>query len=201
MHADPKQLERPPWSALTTTHSDFALGNDLARRYQPDIAPMAAIREVSDTCLQAMAALMSPGEVVGLFDAEAVSAGGELVAIAHKTVEQMVNEQGRAAPFCEEYVRSYSGRRTRNDAAYGIDKARAVFSAHDCARLLYRHQMRREVGGDGGRTDEVRWLHRNFRGVYPSRSLQAWSRVVTCWCVDAKHHLTRRNAVFTYLQR
>jgi hypothetical protein len=55
MHADPKQLERPPWSALTTTHSDFALGNDLARRYQPDIAPMAAIREVSDTCLRAMA--------------------------------------------------------------------------------------------------------------------------------------------------
>jgi GNAT superfamily N-acetyltransferase len=104
MHADPKQLERPPWSALTTTHSDFALGNDLARRYQPDIAPMAAIREVSDTCLRAMAALMSPGEVVGLFDAEAVSVGGKLVAIAHKTVEQMVNEQGRAAPFCEEYV-------------------------------------------------------------------------------------------------
>ena len=104
MHADPKQLERPPWSALTTTHSDFALGNDLARRYRPAIAPMAAIREVSDTCLQAMAALMSPGEVVGLFDAEAISARGELRVIAHKTVEQMVNEQGRAAPFCEEYV-------------------------------------------------------------------------------------------------
>jgi len=48
---------------------------------------MAAIREVSDTCLQAMAALMSPGEIVGLFDAEAVFAEGELVAIAHKTVD------------------------------------------------------------------------------------------------------------------
>jgi GNAT superfamily N-acetyltransferase len=104
MRADPKQLERPPWSALTTTHSDFALGNDLAKRYRPAIAPMAAIREVSDTCLQAMAALMSPGEVVGLFDAEAISARGELRVIAHKTVEQMVSEQCRAAPSCEEYV-------------------------------------------------------------------------------------------------
>jgi len=104
MRADPKQLERPSWSALTTTHSDFALGNDLARRYRPDIAPMAAIREVSTTCLQAMAALMNPGEVVGLFDAEAISARGELLAIGHKKVEQMVSERGTAAPLCQEYV-------------------------------------------------------------------------------------------------
>ena len=42
MGPDPKQLERPIWSALTTTHASFALGNDLARRYPPDISPMAA---------------------------------------------------------------------------------------------------------------------------------------------------------------
>src|SRR4029077_6128150 len=29
----PKLLERPPWSALTTMHANFALGGDLARRY------------------------------------------------------------------------------------------------------------------------------------------------------------------------
>ena len=43
---DPRQLERPPWSALTTTHSGFALRNDLACRYRPEIAPMAGVREV-----------------------------------------------------------------------------------------------------------------------------------------------------------
>ena len=43
MGPDPKQLERPIWSALTTTHASFALGNDLARRYPPDISPMAAV--------------------------------------------------------------------------------------------------------------------------------------------------------------
>jgi DNA replication protein DnaC len=55
----PRQLERPPWSALTTTHSAFALRNDLACRYRPDIAPMAGVREVSEACLEAFAALMA----------------------------------------------------------------------------------------------------------------------------------------------
>ncbi len=90
MDADPKQLERPPWSALTTTHACFALGNELARRYRPDIAPMAAVRDVSDACLQALASLMAPGDLVGLFNAKPVPASGDLDVIAQKTVEQMV---------------------------------------------------------------------------------------------------------------
>lgn len=97
MNADPKQLEQPPWSALTTTHSVFALGNDLARRYPPDIAPMAAVREVSDVCLQALASLMAPGDVVGLFGAKPAPAGGDLDIITQKAVEQMVCERRAAA--------------------------------------------------------------------------------------------------------
>jgi ribosomal protein S18 acetylase RimI-like enzyme len=104
MGADPKQLERPPWSALTTTHSSFALGNDLARRYQPEVAPMAALREVSDACMQALTGLMKPGEVVGLFSAEPVSANRDLNVIAHKTVEQMVFEGTKAPPVADAYV-------------------------------------------------------------------------------------------------
>jgi hypothetical protein len=89
MSAD-ELLERPPWSALTTTQAGFALGNDLARRYPPDIAPMAAIREISQASLQALAALMKPGDVVGLFSAKPVSDGRELAVINRKDVEQMV---------------------------------------------------------------------------------------------------------------
>jgi ribosomal protein S18 acetylase RimI-like enzyme len=90
MRADPKQLERPPWSALTATHSSFALGNDLARRYQPAVAPMAAIRDVSEECLLALQAIMEPGDIVGLFGAEPVAAIDALKVIANMTVEQMV---------------------------------------------------------------------------------------------------------------
>jgi ribosomal protein S18 acetylase RimI-like enzyme len=97
---DPKQLEQPIWSALTTTHASFALGNDLARRYPPDISPMAAVRQVSeDPCLQSLTKLLAPGDVVGLFSTEQVPADRNLAVIAQKVVDQMVYERGEAAPI------------------------------------------------------------------------------------------------------
>jgi len=98
MRADPMQLERPPWSALTTTHTRFALGNDLARRYPPDVAPMAAIRDVTEECLGALSVLMQPGDLVGLFDAKPVAGTKDLGVIAHKTIEQMVYEGSTPMP-------------------------------------------------------------------------------------------------------
>ena len=98
MGPDPKQLERPIWSALTTTHASFALGNDLARRYPPDISPMAAVRDVSqDPCLQSLTKLLAPGDVVGLFSTEQVPADRNLAVIAQKVIDQMVYERGEAA--------------------------------------------------------------------------------------------------------
>lgn len=90
MRFEPNPLEQPPWSALTTTHAAFSFGNDLARRYRPEFAPMAGVREVSGRCLEALHALMQPGEVVGLFAAEPVAAGNGLDVIDRKSVEQMV---------------------------------------------------------------------------------------------------------------
>jgi ribosomal protein S18 acetylase RimI-like enzyme len=103
--ADSKQLEQPPWSALTTTHAAFALGNALARRYPPDIAPMAGIRDVSSACLDALAALMKPDDVVGLFSTEPVPANGDLVVVGHKMIEQMVYERGEIAATTGEHVK------------------------------------------------------------------------------------------------
>ena len=152
MSADPKQLERPPWSALTMTHSVFAFGNELARRYPPDIAPMAAIREISDACLHALTALMKPSDVVGLFSARPVPASRDLVVIAHKMVEQMVYEWSEAAPHHRRVCESYPSRRPRDDAPRGIDETGAVLRADDCARILYWHPQRGAIGGNGGRT-------------------------------------------------
>jgi predicted GNAT family acetyltransferase len=92
MLPDRSQLERPPWSALTTTHARFALGDDLARRYPPALAPMAAVRDGSPECLEALHALMKPGDVVGLFGAAPVAAAGSLKILVVKTVEQLVHE-------------------------------------------------------------------------------------------------------------
>jgi len=90
MRADPKQLEYPPWSALTTTHARFALGNGMARRYPRDVALMAAVSEVSDRSLQALRALMQPGDVVGLFGVDPVAGTEVLDMIDNKPLAQMV---------------------------------------------------------------------------------------------------------------
>src|SRR5690348_15936896 len=50
---------------------------------------MAGVREISDACLNAVAALMSPGDVVGFFGLEPVSEAGDLLVLAHKQIYQM----------------------------------------------------------------------------------------------------------------
>jgi predicted GNAT family acetyltransferase len=94
-----KLLESPPWSALTTTHSAFAVGIDLARRYPPEIAPMAGVREISGSALDALAALMAPADVVGVFGPKPIMEAAPLAVIAHKSIQQMTYE-GQEGSSC-----------------------------------------------------------------------------------------------------
>jgi predicted GNAT family acetyltransferase len=84
---------------LTTVHSDFALGNDLARRYPPAIAPMAGLCEVSDEAMDALAALMDPGDVVGLFGQEPVSEAQGLLVVGQKHIAQMTCDRPDDSPL------------------------------------------------------------------------------------------------------
>ena len=47
-------LDNPMWSALTTVQSHLAEGNDLARRYPPDVSPFGAVREHSAEAFAAL---------------------------------------------------------------------------------------------------------------------------------------------------
>jgi len=105
MHLDAHPLDRPPWSALTTSHSAFAAGNDLARRYRPEFSPLSAVREVSAPCLQALSALMRPGEIFGVFADAPVAASGDLVEVVHRPLEQFVYGAREVAAAREEVVR------------------------------------------------------------------------------------------------
>jgi ribosomal protein S18 acetylase RimI-like enzyme len=93
MNFDGNPLDRPPWSALTTSHAAFAVGNELAWRYQPEFSPLSGVREVSAPCLAALSALMQPDEIVGLFGAEPTAGEGDLVEVMHRPLEQFVYEK------------------------------------------------------------------------------------------------------------
>jgi predicted GNAT family acetyltransferase len=59
---------------------------------------MAGVREISDASLNALAALMSPGDVVGLFGPEPVSETGDLLVAAHKHIDQMIFDRQDDSP-------------------------------------------------------------------------------------------------------
>ncbi len=55
-------LDRPAWAALTTRQADMALGDARACRFRPNINLFAAAADRSGAALDALAALVSPGE-------------------------------------------------------------------------------------------------------------------------------------------
>jgi ribosomal protein S18 acetylase RimI-like enzyme len=93
MQPDANPLDQPPWSALTSSHAAFAVGDNLARRYRPEFSPLSGLREVSAPCLQALSALMQPGEAVGVFGDEPTAASGDLVEVVHRPLEQFVYDK------------------------------------------------------------------------------------------------------------
>ena len=52
-------LDRPVWSALTTRQRDLAIGDGLARRFDPEIGPFAAVAVDDDEHLAALGRLVA----------------------------------------------------------------------------------------------------------------------------------------------
>ncbi len=57
-------LSNPIYAALTTADEAFALVHGLARRFQPDTIPFAAVPEVSSEALRDLSEMLSPGEEI-----------------------------------------------------------------------------------------------------------------------------------------
>jgi predicted GNAT family acetyltransferase len=60
-------LDNPIWSALTTAHAHFAEGDELARRYPPEVTPLAGLVEQSPEAYAALAKLIPVGGQAGFF--------------------------------------------------------------------------------------------------------------------------------------
>lgn len=55
-------LDRPVWASLDTFHRPLSVGNDLARRFRPDVNVFASARDEGDEAAEALAQLLQPGE-------------------------------------------------------------------------------------------------------------------------------------------
>jgi predicted GNAT family acetyltransferase len=94
-------LDNPAWSALTTHQAHLALGGDLARRYPPHLAPIAALGRRDRAALEELATLVPEGDSVSLpatLEGVAPLLPPQLVATLQKHLVQMVCETPVAVP-------------------------------------------------------------------------------------------------------
>lgn len=60
-------LDNPIWDALNTRQAAFVEGDALAKKFSAEVTTLAGLAEPTPESLAALARVMAPGEVVGLF--------------------------------------------------------------------------------------------------------------------------------------
>lgn len=86
---DQDALDRPIWSALTSQHSAMALGDRLAHRYPPAIAPFAAVSDFSREAVSELRGLAAASPLA-LLSTDLLAPLDGLAVIARGNVRQMV---------------------------------------------------------------------------------------------------------------
>src|SRR5271168_791917 len=86
-------LNNPIWNSLTSRHARFAQGGELARRFNPEIGPLAGVREQSSEAYRELGGLLAPGEIAVLFLDSEPEIPPELMLKIHLPGDQMVCER------------------------------------------------------------------------------------------------------------
>lgn len=83
-------LDRPVWSSLSSRHAAFSVGGDRARRFAPDIGPLAGARDDEPESLSALAELVPTGGTVALLQVDPILIPGVLTPTTSARGVQMV---------------------------------------------------------------------------------------------------------------
>jgi GNAT superfamily N-acetyltransferase len=84
------ELDTLVWQAITTSHARFAEGDVLARRYRPEVAGFAAVRDGSGDAWAALARLAGPGASVLLAGAGPIEPPAGWTMIGRAYGDQMI---------------------------------------------------------------------------------------------------------------
>lgn len=89
-------LDRPIWAALTTRQAHLGYGDALARRYDPDVAPFAALASETPAACRALHQLLLPQEQVALLSVDPVASIDSLEMTHVGMLHQMVSTHHEA---------------------------------------------------------------------------------------------------------
>ena len=93
-----ESLDNPIWFALTTEHRLLARSHGLARRYPPDISPLAALLHPTNDGFADLQRLVSPSEHVALFTASPLDVPGDWQVDRTRWIDQMICQVSLARP-------------------------------------------------------------------------------------------------------
>ena len=88
--SDVRLLDRPIWSALTTSQKHLAEGGPRALRYPVDVTPFADMADMSAASFAALGDLMSGSQVAVLFTPEPVVVPAGFKVVLAESGEQMI---------------------------------------------------------------------------------------------------------------
>jgi ribosomal protein S18 acetylase RimI-like enzyme len=93
-----ESLDNPIWFALTTEHRLLARSHGFARRYPPDVSPLAALLHPTNDAFADLQRLVSPGEHVALFTASSLDVPSNWQVDRSRWIDQMICEASLAPP-------------------------------------------------------------------------------------------------------
>jgi ribosomal protein S18 acetylase RimI-like enzyme len=85
-------LDNPIYSALATDQAPLALTHGLARRFPPEVSPLAGLRDASPEAFADLRALAAPGDRFGLFTATELEVPDDWELVGERWIDQMVLE-------------------------------------------------------------------------------------------------------------
>ncbi len=94
-------LDRPNWSALTSTHAPFSAGSQYARRFENDISPFAGARDESTQSLSDLTALIPDNGQILIAQAERIISPPKTRSIFAGTAHQMIYEGIEPGPVSQ----------------------------------------------------------------------------------------------------
>lgn len=98
-------LDNPIWSSLVTSHARFAQSSGAARRFIPEVSPLAGVERPTPEAYESLATLTTPGGSAGLF-LENPPAPGPRWTVAHEVpliqmVQSVAGSAVKGADFVE----------------------------------------------------------------------------------------------------
>jgi hypothetical protein len=92
-----ESLDNPIWFALTTEHRLLARSHGFARRYPPDVSPLAALLRATNDAFADLQRLVLPGEHVALFTAGPLDVPTNWQVDRSRWIDQMICDASLAS--------------------------------------------------------------------------------------------------------